>query len=367
MKNLITLSIFLTSFSTFAGYGKPELIARFSDIRAWNAPDNTWCFAGEPSGVAGKIFLQCMDIESSMMMEFQSGEHKVYARAKPGNMFSHPIINNGLPTWYESNELSVVEAYRGDIPLGIRRLGPESFGTDSFTAITNGNWIYRFKGDSPELRLWNNQDSVPLFNKEVSFIFSPYVASTGEIAIKTREISYSENAPDKIWHYNGKKWKVLLEDKDSNPTSPWKGFRNQLAVAGETVVAFSQDAQSEVLLKVTAGKTEVIARTGIDLKFFDHFSPKIHGDAIIFRGEDFERRKAVYVFDGAKVIKLVSQGDIVHTDMGDGRIHYQNQDAIFYGAPGFDEKGNIYLQATMVDDSSPKTLLGIGLIKFNKE
>lgn len=361
------LSLLLTSFSTFANYGKPELMARFSDIRAWNAPDNTWCFSGEPTAVNGKVYLQCFDYENSVMMEFKKGEHQVYAKAKPGNFFSNPIISAGLPTWYESDELSVTEAYRGNHPVGIKRLGPDSYGTDNFIATSNGNWIYRYKGDSPELRIWKDQDSVSFFKKDVSFIFTPAVGPEGEIAIKTREVNHSESSPDKIWLHNGKEWKVVLEDKDSNPSSPWINFRNQLAVSGESLVTFSQDDKSEVLLLVSGDKTQIIARAGVDLKTFDYFAPKINGNTVLFRGVDFENRKVVYVFNGTKLEKLISQGDIVHTDLGDGRVHYQSQDSIFYGSPGFDEKGNIYLQATIVDDSSPKTLLGIGLIKFNRE
>lgn len=366
MRNFITLIIFLSSQNLFAQYGKPELIARFSDVEAWNAPNNSWCFSGEPSAIGGKVYLQCFDYEGTSMMEFRKGSYQHFVRAKEGHMFSHPLIINGVPTWYESNEYSVVEAYEGKNPIGIKKLYPESFGTDSFTRYGN-KWLYRYKGDYPELWSWDNQEMKILFNEKVSFIFSPYGNSMGEIAIKTREVNYSESSPDKIWHFDGVKWKVILEDKDSNPASPWKGFRNQLALGEGYVLAIAQDSSSEVLLKIQNGNAEIIARAGVDVKSFDYFSPKAHGNTIVFRGEDFNRKKSVYFHNGKDIQKLITQDDIVLTDKGAGRVNYKNQDAIFYGAPGFDEKGNIYLQATLVDDSNPNTLLGIGLIKFERE
>lgn len=366
MKTFFIFSLFLSSHSLFASYGKPELIARFSDVEAWNAPDNTWCFSGEPSAVKGKVYLQCFDFAGTAMMEFQKGSFQHFVRAGEGHIFSHPLIVNGVPTWYESNEYSVIEAFEGKNPVGLKGLKPESFGTDSFTRYGT-KWLYRYKSETPELWSWENNEMQPFFTEKVSFIFSPYTNSKGEVAIKTREVNYSESSPDKIWHFDGKNWKVLLEDKDSSPSSPWKGFRNQLALGDGYVVAFSQDEKSEVLLKVQNSKTEVIARAGVDLKNFDHFGPKAYGETVVFRGEDFERRKAIYYYNGQKLQKLLTQGDIVLTDKGAGRVHYKNQDAIFYGAPGFDERGSIYLQATLVDDSSPNTLLGIGLLKFEKE
>lgn len=366
MKNLIVLSFLLSTQTLFASYGKPELLARFSDVEAWNAPDNTWCFSGEPSAFKGKVYLQCFDFVGTAMMEFQKGSYQHFVRAQEGNIFSHPLIINGMPTWYESNEFSVVEAYKGKNPLGIKGLQPGSFGTDSFTGF-GSQWLYRYKGDVPELWTWDNHEMKPFFTEKVSFIFTPYGNSKGEVGIKTREVNYSESSPDKIWHYDGTNWKVALEDKDSNPSSPWKSFRNQLALGDGFIVTIARDEKSDVLIKIQGGKAEVIARAGVDLKSLDFFSPKVHGNTIVFRGDDLEGRKAVYYYDGTKIQKLLTQGDLVMTDKGDGRVHYQNQDAILYGSPGFDEKGNIYLQATLVDDSNPNTLLGIGLLKFERE
>jgi len=104
-----------------------------------------------------------------------------------------------------------------------------------------------------------------------------------------------------------------------------------------------------------------------DLARFDYFAPKMQAGTIAIRGEDLEGRKVLFVHDKDGFRRLLTQGDIVHTDIGLGRVHYSNQDAIFYGAPGVDEKGNVYQQATLTDADHPRTLLGIGLVKFLKE
>ena len=110
-----------------------------------------------------------------------------------------------------------------------------------------------------------------------------------------------------------------------------------------------------------------VARAGKDLKRFDFFSPKLRRGVLVFRGEDLENRKAVWIYESGVLKRLLTQGDVVKTDKGLARVDYQSQDAIFYGAPGISENGEIYLQATLTDIDSPLTLLGVGLIKLKKE
>ena len=58
---------------------------------------------------------------------------------------------------------------------------------------------------------------------------------------------------------------------------------------------------------------------------------------------------------------------MVKTDKGLARVDYRSQDALFYGPPGVSEEGDIFQQATLTDIDHPLTLLGIGLLKLNKE
>jgi len=367
MKTLILL--LLLPLTSFAKFGKPELLARLNDRGAWNAPDNMWCFTSEPAILAGKVYLGCMDEKGRSMVQWTNG-FKIIARAEGEHLFSNPVASFGKVTWYEYNEFNAQKSFELKETLkvtDIRNLGPLSMAGDNLLPYSSDAWIFRLKSDSPELWIWKKDEVIPFFNPGAAFIYTPYIGGDGSIVIKTRDGNYNETSPDRLWHYAKGSWKVILEDTDANPGSPWKNIRHQMSVDGDKVVALATDAKSEALLLIEKGVVKIIARAGKDVARFDYFAPKMQAGVIAIRGEDFEGRKVLYVHDKDGFRRLLTQGDIVHTDIGLGRVHYSNQDAIFYGAPGVDEKGNVYQQATLTDADHPRTLLGIGLVKFLKE
>lgn len=361
--------LLLVSPLTYAGFGKPSLLARLNFDGAWNAPDNMWCFSSEPAIHEGAVHLGCFDDKGHLMARWKEGKFDIIARAESEQLFSTPVSSFGKINWYEFNEWTAVRTYEADPDVSsrdIRKLGPYSDASDSFLPYTKDAYFFRLKNESPELYIWKNDEVLPFFSPKAAFIYTPQIGSKGEIAVKTRDTSYDETSPDKIWLFdNG--WKVVLSDRDADKTSPWLSLRHQLSVEGKTVLVIAKDQKGEALLLVSPEKTEVIARAGTDLKSFDFFSPKMRSGTIVFRGEDFEGRKVTYVKDDEGLRRLLTQGDIVHTDVGAAKVHYKDRDAIFYGAPGIDESGNVYLQATLTDSDHPNTLLGIGIIKFNKE
>lgn len=352
-----------------AGFSKPELLARFNLAGAWNVPDNTWCFSGEPVANHNKVYLNCIDVDGSLMASWGSDGYKSIARSENGQLLSKPLNSIQGVSWYEYTEASVVRAFTSEdkvVKTEINNLGPRAEMNDSFFPLTKDSFFFKTKGEDTQLYIWKNDKVTTFFNPKAAYIFYPIIGPEGEIVMKTRDDSYAESAPDRLWVYN-KDWKVILEDRDANPESKWKSFRHQLSVEGDKVLAIATDDTGEALILIDQGKVEVIARAGKDLSSFDGFGVKMRAGTIVVRGEDLERKKAVYVKDEGPFRKLLAQGDIVHTDMGPGKVHYQDRHAIFYGAPGLDEKGNVYLQATLTDPDHPQTLMGVGLIKFSKE
>ncbi|WPU63819.1 hypothetical protein [Peredibacter starrii] len=366
MKYLIPLMLF--SHTALAAFSKPELLARLSDVQAWNAPDNTWCFTSEPAILNDQVYLSCFDVDGYFMGQFGKG-FKMISRAEPDNMNSLPQASFGKVTWYEFNEMDIVRSYEftGALKkIELNTLGPRSESKDSFYPISGDSWFFRVKGDAPEIMIWKNGEVTPFFNPSAAYIYTPQVGPRGEIAFKTRDGDYNETSPDRLWQYTGS-WKVILEDKEANPSSPWKTIRHQLAVEGNRVVALADDGKGEALLLIENGNVRVLARAGKELSRFDYFTPKMRGGTIAVRGEDFQKRKVLYVYDEQGFRPLLTQGDIVHTDKGPARVHYKDQNALFYGSPGIDERGSVVQQATLTDPDFPSTLIGIGIIKFRKE
>ena len=362
---LLTLLPFLCE----AKFSKPELMARFMYSGAWNAPDNLWCFSGEPAVLNNKIFLNCLDSQGSLMAQWSDGNFETIARAEMDQVFSKPINSFHKMNWYEFNEFKAIRSYMvSDLiqKIDISNLGPIDVAKDSFLPLTVDSFFFRLKSEGPELLMWENNKVSPFFRPGSAFLFSPQVGPKGEIALKARDLNFDENSPDRIWHYNGN-WEVVLEDQSANPLSPWKSVRNQMSVEGNRVLVIANDGMQDSLILIEGAEMEIIARTGKDLAKFDYFGPKMKNGVIIVRGVDFEGRKAIYVKDETSFRKLLCQGDIVKTDLGDGMVDYENQDAIFYGAPSLDEDGSVYLQATLVGAERSKTLLGVGLIKLTHE
>lgn len=273
-------------------------------------------------------------------------------------------------SWYEFNEANIVRSYlsANDLQkIDITNLGPSYEQKDSFLPLGGDTFFFKSTGETPKLFTWKSNEVTPLFEPKASYIFTPQIGYKGEIAIKTRDLHLGEDAPDRLWFFNGSSWKVILEDKDANPESNWKSFRHQLSVDGEKVLLVANDGKKDSLLMIDKGSVSIIATAGVELKSFDYFTPKLQNNVLVVRGMDFDGMKAVYVKDENNFRKLISQGDIVLTDLGPGKVFYKSQDAIFYGAPGVDAGGNVYLQATLTDPDHPATLLGIGLIKFHNE
>lgn len=366
MKYLIPLMLF--SHTALAAFSKPELLARLSDVQAWNAPDNTWCFTSEPAILKDQVYLSCFDIDGYFMAQIGNG-FKMITRAESGHMLSLPQTSFGKVSFYEYNEMDIVRSY--ELTSSLRKielntLGPRSESKDSFYPISGDSWFFRVKGEAPEIMIWRNGEVTPFFNPGAAYIFTPQVGPRGEIAFMTRDGDYNQSSPDRIWQFTGS-WKVILEDKDANANSPWRSIRHSLAVEGNKVAVLADDGNGEALLLIENGRTRVLARAGKDLKSFDFFTPKMRGGTIAVRGEDFQKRKVLYVYDQQGFRPLLTQGDIVHTDKGPARVHYKDQNALFYGAPGIDERGSVVQQATLTDPDFPSTLIGIGIIKFRKE
>lgn len=353
-----------------AGFSKPELVARFMSTSAFNVPDGIWCFGGEPVAVKNRVYLNCMDSDSVLMGSWGPEGFKLLARTETDQVFSKPVVAFNKATWYEFTETNVVRSYSAAPQVSkieLSNLSTMDEYNDSFFPLSSDTYFFKTKGETPQLWMWKNNVVTTFFNPKAAYIFPPIVGPHGEVVIKTRDNNLDENAPDKLWLYQNNQWKVVLEDRDTNPTSPWISFRHQYVVEGNKIVLIARDSKGDALIEITGSKVRVIAREGVELKRFDYFSPKMRSGVIAVRGEDFNGNKVTYIKDAGPFRALLSQGDIVKTDVGDGRVHYSNQDAIFYGAPGLDENGNIYLQATLTDADHPRTLLGVGLIKFNRE
>ena len=362
----IFFSFLLITSTSYAQFSKPKLLARYGSLDGWNAKASMACFSSEPAVTSTLIFLGCQDEEGAMMVGWDRGKFHIVKRAAPGELVSHPVATYQHVSWSEFTEETVTRSivYRPNVGLmekDLREIAPIS----DYLPLGNDQWLYKNKRRPS---LWVNGDvKLPLFTQEVSYIFSPIVGANGELVIKARRSHLGEDAPDELWVYQDGFWKMILNDSESDPSSKWLSFRHGMSVDGNKVAVIAKDNIGDVLLLIENGLVNDVARLGDEIASFDYFSLKMRAGTLVFRGTTSEGRKAIWVYAEGKLKRLITQGDPVYTDRGLAQVNYPNEHSIFWGSPGIGPRGEVVIQATLVDDEHLNTLLGIGLILFDKQ
>ncbi len=333
MKTFIFTLMFIST-SSYAGYGKPQLLARYSGADAFNAPEGLYCFGSEPAASIDGVFLGCQDENGFLMMKWNSSP-SIIARSER-SQFSHPKEVNGKISWYEFNEAGVQRAFEEQDGvqkiIDLKNLGPVFSMVDSFTPGKDGSYVYRLQLEaSKNLNLWQNHSISTLSVGEAAHIFPPSSSHQGDLIAKIRRGSIDESSADELMVWDGS-YKTVLKDRDADATSSVKAFRHQYAIDQDEVALVLTDSIGEAMVLIKNGVTKVVARAGRDLLSFDYFSPKLREGVLLFRGMDFQKRKVLYLYEKGLLRPLLTQGDTVHTDKGVAVVDYKNQDAIFYGA-----------------------------------
>lgn len=368
MKTLI-LSAILFSSSSIAGYGKPELLARYSGVKSFNAPEGLYCFSSEPEPTKEGIYLSCQNHAGVAMVRWTPNFEVV--SQSPDGLFSHPKEVEGKTSWYEFNEAGVkrlFEVKNNSLrSFNISNLAPGFPLIDAFIPVKGGSYVYRMQTESTKsFNIWKERNLSTLNIGEAAHLFPPVSSQEGVLLAKIRRNTINDTAPDELVIWDGEA-KTILRDRDADPTSKIKSFRHQYALDKGAAAVIVTDDRGEALVIVRDGRQVEVARAGVHLASFDYFAPKMKNGVLVFRGVDFQKRKVVYVYENHVLRPLLTQGDTVLTDLGVSRIHYQDQDAIFYGAPGISAHGTIYQQATLTDPNASMTLHGIGLLRLLKE
>jgi hypothetical protein len=363
------ISLFLSSSLFASGYGKPQLIARYSGTDSHNIPSGLTCFTADPIPTFDGVFLGCMNNQGHSQMVRFHPDFELVAISENG-LFSLPKEVDRKSSWYEFDEAGLSKLFEfreGELQVTkLKNLGPQDALIDAFIPIKNDIYIYRLQRETKKLFTWKDSIVTSFFDEQISHLFPPESTANGNFVFKIRKDSLSDNAPDELIFWNGS-FKSILKDQDADPSSAIKSFRHQLALDHDSVAVIATDSAGEALFILHNGAMVEVARVGKELTSFDYFSPKMKNGILVFRGIDLEKRKALWVFEHRVLKKLLTQGDVVKTDVGLARFDYKSQDALFYGAPGISESGDIYQQAALTDIDFPMTLLGVGLIKFNKE
>ena len=343
-------------------------MARYGGTDSFNSTQGLNCYSSEPAITSEGIFLGC-HLDQTLVIVRWSVEFEILS--KTSDFFSKPEVFKDIVSWSEFNETGVRKLYEFSnsqlTERKLKNLSPDFSIPNSFTSLGEGKYVYRLDGEQKQFFIWdeNNRQQVNL--NSPAYYFPPVSSASGDILLKIRRNHLGESAPDELWRISSEKMELILKDKDTHSTERFKSFRHSLAHDGSAVALIGIDDVGEGIFLIENDQLIEVARIGRDLRSLDYFSPKLRNGILVFRGEDFQGRKAFWTFAQGELSRLVTQGDVVWTDKGPARVDGPSQDAVFYGAAGIGPEGEIVLQAVLKDMDFSSTVLGISLLKFIKQ
>ncbi len=367
MKTIFIFSLLILSFSTIAA--KPELVLRYSYVDSWRLPQGELCFYNTPVIHRESIFLRCSDTEKESIYKITDDEVKSIYTSKVGQKLTDPVLGVDGIIWAEYSEggTRAINRYSKDQITKIN-FKPDGL-VDGLAEIEEGKYVFRwrnFDGDQ-FISTWKTLAETWSDHPERSFAFTP-AGYKNQLAYKLRLNNLAENSADMIyWWKNLNEAPLKVLDRDADAESNWQSFRNTVALSGTSMIFVGRQVNGTDAIGMVnfAGQVEVLVEAGKnDVKSIDFFAPSINKTQnVLFRGLDFEGRRALFLWQRGKVTKILTQGDVVHTDKGVARIDYKDSDSVFMSAPTI--SGNkILIQTALIDFDDSKTLIGVGLIQI---
>ncbi len=204
-----------------------------------------------------------------------------------------------------------------------------------------------------------------------SFLFSPGFNGRGDLASGARRGPGLDNSrPDEIvlWPASGDPV-VIARDADGDPRSPYAAFdathvslndRGQVAfittlVDGGARAVVVGDGSSEDVVIAREGQAEVG-----DIEFFST-DINAHG-WVVFRAFDDSGKRAIWVGDGAQLVRIATERDQVPTDLGDGMIAQETGDnPVFDGNPSINDHGDVAFACGLAPVGDDQVEWGTGI------
>ncbi|MFI4853381.1 MAG: choice-of-anchor tandem repeat NxxGxxAF-containing protein [Phycisphaerales bacterium JB065] len=302
----------------------------------------------------------------SMSVWFGNAQHGgiVYQTADTEAIISNlDLSNSGLIVWSETFGNNAPGVWQYSPVTGASYRTNRPLGTSAWTALEiddDANIALRasFSGSYAFATVDTNNQST--FYAEANgidpsspwdFLFTPSFNNSQQIAAKLQLVSGGNEI--RVFEADGSST-LIASDTGAVPSSPYTGFRNSGDLADDGRFAFVANlATGGTGVFVSDGTTTIeIARTTTepDLDSIESFAPRINNNGVVaFRGFDGSGKRAVFVGDGTELIKLVTEGDQVETDLGMLTIGRLDGSPAFGSAPDINDDGMVVFSASVND------------------
>ncbi|NMO20327.1 hypothetical protein HPC49_23010 [Pyxidicoccus fallax] len=187
-----------------------------------------------------------------------------------------------------------------------------------------------------------------------TFLYSPTLNDLGQMAgvadTATAEAEWFQELRVFSANPNGTS-RIIARSRGLEASSPIYRFASvQPALNNRGEVAFlgtSRDASNRNITTLwlwTGTELKVLAQNGVNgIREMEFFPPDINDQGrVVFRAIDSNGRRAVWVTDGQDMKRVVSEHDIVPSDLGPARIDQETpSNPVFAGGPLINARGDI--------------------------
>lgn len=158
---------------------------------------------------------------------------------------------------------------------------------------------------------------------------------------------------------------VLVEDRDANAASSFTSFGNSVSLTNNGWVAFTAglDGEEEGVFLTDGATTTTIATTAMsEISAIDFFAPAANNNGqVVFRAFDGAGLRSIFVGDGTQLVRVITEHDLVPTDLGEGRVDQHDDSPVFGGSPDINAAGDVAFIATLTPADNNQIEWGSGL------
>ena len=306
------------------------------------------------------------------------GVGEVVHRGQDGQSISTVSVNDSADIAFTVGEGSTAnQLYRYDadagsaahvdtapvLPNSYSQLGLDEEGNIGFQASLSSGRALAAVRDGEGVFYLRDNSSDP--DSNVGWIYSPAANDTGQIASKVGLTSgTSSDIEINIYEPDGSH-ETVLSTQSLDPDSPYSGFDNSLGLSDNGYVAVPATRAADgtkVIVRTDGTTTEEVAVVGEDgLQSLAFFAPDVNdAGQVVFRGTDADG-DAVFVADGASLVRVAGNGDVVETDLGTAQLGQHDASPVFGGAPRINNRGDVSFNAGVHPEGDNLTEWGSGV------